>query len=113
MKLWWNLDGLRCSDCWRNIKEGVIPPLKYMYDNDGIWFYGWQLKSNYGVHPSSVKRLRREGLLNGRDLKRKDGSIYHTVYLVSENMRFLREYPKIGSENRMTTCDKGGKQIEL
>ena len=28
-EIWWNLDGLRCSDCWRNIKEGVIPSLKH------------------------------------------------------------------------------------
>jgi len=30
--IWWNLDGLRCRDCWRNIQEGVIPSLTY--DNE-------------------------------------------------------------------------------
>jgi DNA-directed RNA polymerase subunit RPC12/RpoP len=35
-EIWWNLDGLRCTNCWRNIKEGVIPSLKHRYDNDGV-----------------------------------------------------------------------------
>lgn len=94
-KIWWTLVGLRCEDCWINIKNGVIPSLKHLYENDGVWFCGWQLKSNYGVHAAAIKKLRREGLLNGRDLKRKDGSLYHTVYLVEENQEFLKKYPRI------------------
>ena len=35
-KIWWNLDGLRCADCWRNIKERVIPPLTWDHDNE-VW----------------------------------------------------------------------------
>lgn len=93
-EIWWNLDGLRCADCWRNIKEGVIPSLKHMYDNDNTWFQNWQLRSDYSLHAGTVRKLRREGLLHGRDLKREDGSIYCTVYLVSENKEFLNKYPK-------------------
>jgi len=32
--------------------------------------------------------------LKGRDLKREDGSIYCSVYLVEENKEFLRKYLK-------------------
>lgn len=92
--IWWNLDGLRCADCWRNIKQNVIPPLKYRYDDGCNWFQDWQIKSDYGVHPATARKLRREGLLKGRDLKRKDGSTYCTVYLISENQEFLRKYTK-------------------
>jgi hypothetical protein len=93
-EIWWNLDGICCADCWHNIKEGVIPPLKkHLFDNKDEWFSNSQLKSRHNVHPSSVRKLRREGLLHGRNLKRADGSIYCTVYLVSENQEFLKKYP--------------------
>lgn len=91
--IWWNLDGLRCRDCWRNIQEGVIPPLTYDSD-DKIWIKEWQLQSDYGLHPATRGKLRREGILKGRDLKRKDGTIYCTVYLVKENKEFFKKYPK-------------------
>ncbi len=99
--IWWNLDGLRCRDCWRNIQEGVIPPL--MYDSDDkTWIKEWQLQSDYGLHPATRGKLRREGVLHGRDLKRKDGSIYCTVYLVKENEEFFKKYSK---KSRMTKKD--------
>ncbi len=90
--IWWNLDGLRCADCWRNIKEGVIPPLKR--DSKGVWISGSDIKSEYSVQPMTRKKLEREGLLHGRHLKRKDGSTYFTVYLIEENKEFFKKYPK-------------------
>ena len=112
-EMWWNLDGLRCVDCWRNIKEGVIPSLKHRYDDDSNWFQDWQIRSDYGVHSSTVRKLCREGLLHGRELKRKDGTIYYTVYLKNENQEFLKKYPKIDSKTKMTISDKDGKPVEL
>ena len=112
-EMWWNLDGLQCSDCWRNIKEGIIPPLKHRHDDKSNWFERWQITSNHGVHPSSIKKLRREGLLHGRDLKRKDGSDYFTVYLLNENQEFLKKYPKQDSKIKMTIADNKGNKINL
>lgn len=112
-EIWWNEDGLRCTDCWRNIKEDVIPPLKHRYDDKEVWFQDWQIKSNYGVHPATRGKLKREGLLKGRDLKRADGSVYFTVYLVSENQEFLRKYPKQKSEIEITIADDKGNKINL
>ncbi len=112
-EMWWNLDGTRCKDCWRNIQEGVIPSLTPRYDDKSNWFESWQIKSNHGVHPSSVRKLMKEGLLHGRDLKRQDGSDYYTVYLVSENQEFLKKYPKKKSDIKMTVSGKDGKSIEL
>ncbi len=91
-KAWWNLDGLRCADCWRNIKEGIIPSLHS--DNEDTWFTEWQTNYDYSVHPSTRKALERKGVLNGRKLKRVDGSDYCTIYLVDENENFLKKYPK-------------------
>jgi len=91
--IWWNTKGLRCRDCWRNIKDKVIPSL--IYDNDDkVWIKEWQLQTDYGVHPATRSKLRRQGILKGRDLKRSDGSIYCTVYLIGENEEFFKKYPK-------------------
>ena len=84
---------LRCRDCWRNIQKKVIPSLTYDSD-DKVWIKEWQLQSDFGLHPATRDKLRREGLLKARDLKRKDGTIYYTVYLVKENKEFFRKYPK-------------------
>ncbi|HUD19247.1 MAG TPA: hypothetical protein VMR81_02320 [Patescibacteria group bacterium] len=115
-EIWWNLDGIRCADCWHNIKEGVIPPLKkHLFDNEGEWISNSQLKSRHNVHPSSVKKLRREGLLHGRDLKRANGSIYETIYLVSENQEFLKKYPRIKEKENpnIVTLDIFGHAVQI
>lgn len=94
-KIWWDLHGIRCADCQRNFKAGVVP-LEMFEDDYGydVVIKSWNFRDYYGVHPSSIKKLRREGLLHGRDLKREDGTIYYTIYLVSENKEFLKKYPK-------------------
>lgn len=107
---WWNLDGLRCRDCWRNIQEGVIPPLKR--DKDGIWLHSWQLRSDYSIHAGTIRKLQREGLLRGRDLKKKDGSIYYTVYLINENQEFLKKYPKKPAM-KIEFINSGDKKVQL
>jgi len=113
-EIWWNLDGLRCVDCRRNIVEGVIPPLKRnKHDDKAEWFDKFEITSNRGVHPSSIRKLRREGLLKGIDMKRKDGSEYCTIYLVSENQEFLEKYPKKESKIQMTMTDNKGNKINL
>lgn len=112
--IWWREDGLRCRDCWQNIKEGVIPK----FDLSKEWweeeFLGrYEITSKHGVHPSSIKRLRREGVLVGRDLKDSSGNVYCTVYLVEENKEFLRKHPKKESKLKMTITGKDGKTIQL
>ncbi|MCL5125332.1 MAG: hypothetical protein M1511_12705 [Deltaproteobacteria bacterium] len=52
-------------------------------------------------------------MLKGIDLKRKDGSEYFTVYLVSENEEFFDKYPKKESKIKMTIADSDGKEIIL
>jgi len=92
--IWWNPKGLRCRDCWRNIQKRIIPSLTYRSE-DKTWIQEWQLQSYFSIHPSTRRKLRREGLLKGRDLKREDGSIYCTVYLVKENEEFFKKYPRM------------------
>jgi len=111
--IWWSLNGLWCRNCRKNIKEGVIPPLKHRYEDKDIYFQDWQIKDDFGVHPATRAKLKREGLLKGRDLKNEKGRIYYTVYLVSENRDFLKKYPRKDRKIRMTVSDKDGKPIEV
>lgn len=112
--IWWNLDGLRCLDCWRNIKDGTIPYIKSRYDDDSGYFEDWIISSDMGfdIHPSTARKLRRQGLLKGRDLKRADGTIYCTIYLESENQEFLKKYPRKKRPGMIIT-DILGEKIEL
>lgn len=111
--IWWNLDGLRCRNCWRNIKEGVIPSLKHRYDKNNTYFEDWQIQDDFGVHPATRGKLVREGLLKGRSLKNEKGQIYHTVYLVSENQEFLKKYPRIDRKTREIIAGPGRKSVQL
>jgi hypothetical protein len=80
--------GLKCMDCQRNIDNGVIPG--EICKDDSLWFKGWQLKSDLGIHPQTAKKLVRGGKLKVRELKDEDERTYFRVYLVRENKEFLK-----------------------
>ncbi len=111
-KTWWNLDGVRCSDCQRNINEDIIPA--EIHKNDDICIKDWELSSEYefNIHPSTVRKLRKEGILHGRDLKREDGTVYFTVYLNDENKKFLKKYSR-KPRQRMVITDLLGNKVEI
>lgn len=115
-EIWWNLDGIRCADCWRNTKEGIIPPLKkHLFDNEEEWISNSDLRSDYNVAAPLVKKLRKQGLLHGRDLKRTDGTIYCTIYLMNENEEFLKKYPRQKKEENKSvlTLDMSGHVVQI
>lgn len=111
--IWWREDGLRCRDCWTNIQNGVIPVLNLSSRKKRDFFQDWEIQSNYGVHPATRGKLKREGLLKSRDLRNEQGQIYYTVYLIEENKEFLKKYPKKDSKTRMTIAGSDGETIEL
>jgi len=93
--IWWRPDGLRCRNCWNNIQAGVIPVLsldKEWWEEDHLTKF--ELDYYYGVKTQSIKKLRREGVLVGRDLKDENGYVYEIVFLVSENQKFLKDHPR-------------------
>jgi hypothetical protein len=92
-EIWWTPDSLRCADCWENVKNKIIPPLTWDHDNK-IWFDSGDLQYDFSLHSSTIRKLQRLGELKGRDLKTKDGTVYFTAFLVSENKEFLKSHPK-------------------
>ncbi len=104
-EIWWSKKGNRCADCWHNIQKKIIPDLASDSDNK-VYIKDWQLKSYYGIHPMTARKMRRIGELIGRDLKRKDERPYCTVYLVRENRAFLEKNRKIPSMEVKYVCRK-------
>jgi len=92
---WWDLKGIRCSDCQRNLKAGVVP-LEIFDDNYGydVVVKSWQMQSDYNIHPSTLRKLCRLGTLKSRELKRLDGAVYERLFVVNENEDFFKEHPK-------------------
>lgn len=111
--MWWKPDGLRCADCWRNIQEGVIPAL--VWENEGVYIRDSDVKFNYRVHPATRRKLEREGFLKGRQLKRPNGDVYYTIYLVKENKAFFKRYPKNPEYKIELSWDreKGGLLLDI
>lgn len=109
-QIWWDLSGIKCTDCQRNIDEGVIPA--EIVKNDELWIREWQFQGDYSLHGSTRRKIEREGLLKGRILKRQDGTSYCTVYLKSENEEFLKKYPK-KPKIKMTYVDPQGRRTEF
>lgn len=111
-RTWWDLSGVRCSDCQRNVKEGVIPK-KVLGKKKGI-VKEWEFQAYYSIHPATRKKWEREGKLKGRNFKRSDGTTYCTIYLKDENKEFFEthpEKPKMKIEWKMT--DDKGKEVKM
>jgi hypothetical protein len=87
---WWDLNGIKCLDCQRNIKEGVIPA--ELCANEDLWLKDWQIRYDFGLNAATIRKLRREGLLKGIELKRKDETVYFTLYLNKDNQEFFKKY---------------------
>ena len=102
--------GFKCLDCQRAVDKKLIP-VRVLKDRES-WFADWQIQSDYGVHPATRGKLRRQGLLHGIDLKTKEGLVYYTVFLCSDNQEFLKKYPK-KEKKTVEFIYSGGKKIQL
>ena len=111
-KTWWTENALWCADCWRNVKEGTIPPLTWDHKNK-IWIHEWEIKSEYSIQPMTRKKLEREGILHPRNIKKEDGRTYCSVYLVKENEDFLKKYPKKPENDIKITWSEEKKSLML
>lgn len=92
---WWDIKGIRCSDCHRNLKAGVMT--LEIFDEDyghDVVVKEWQMQSDYNIHPSTLKKLCRLGVLKSRELKRLDGTVYKRLFVVNENKEFFKEHQK-------------------
>lgn len=110
IQTWWDKNGTKCLDCQRNIDEKNIPS-EVCKDRD-MYLQDWQTQGDYSLHSSTVRKLKRQGILHPRELKRKDGSIYYSIYLINENIEFLKKYPKKPSM-KVEYVGPKGKTVKL
>lgn len=109
---WWNLDGIQCADCRRNVKEGIIPA--EIINNHDLWIASWQFKSEFGLHSATISKMKRKGELIGRELKDSEGKTYFTVYMVEDNKKFFKKHKKTSSSNKKwKLVDKKGVEMIL
>lgn len=80
---WWDLNGQKCLTCQKAVDNGIIPAT-VCKDRDS-WYASWELKSRFGIHPSTVSKLIREKKLKARNLKTTNGESYFQIFLAKEN----------------------------
>ncbi len=107
---WWDSNGLKCIDCQRNIKEKVIPA--EICKDSKFYLQDWQIQNDYNLHSATVGKLRRQGVLKTRELKKQNGLIYLHIYLVKENKEFFKKYPK-KEKMKVEFINTGGEKIQL
>lgn len=80
---WWDINGTKCLDCQRSIDMGIVPAS--ICRNRESWYASWELTDKFGIHPSTTRKLIREGKLKVKNLTTENGSIYFQVFLAKEN----------------------------
>ncbi|MFH1854885.1 MAG: hypothetical protein ABH810_00505 [bacterium] len=95
---WYDKYGIKCLTCQRAKDKGVIPK-RAVKDRDS-WLASWQLKNDFGIHPSSIRRLVREGKLKARTILDEDGTVHYQIFLVKENAEFLRDLNIPGTKRK-------------
>ena len=109
---WWTPKGLFCLDCYRNIKNGVIPI--EVTRNFKIAFHKWDIEQEFGLHSATVNKLIRHGELIGRDLKDEQGKTYYTVFMAEDNVNFFKTHPRVREhKQRWHYMDKDGEVVWL
>lgn len=89
---WWNSYGITCENCHRNILEGIISS-EVCSDRD-TWFSFSDFDHAFGIHPQTGRKLARQGVVKGTELKNSDGVVYYTIFLVKDNVQFLKDHPQ-------------------
>ena len=87
----WDPDGQRCLDCQRALENKLIP--KYVLKDRDSWYTDWELKSEFNIHPSTMRKLVREKKLKARLLTDKNGGVYEYVFIKKENPN-IKDYAR-------------------
>lgn len=111
-EIWWNLYGQVCLECHKNLKDGVVPT--EIVKDDDLWFSDSDFKYRFDIHPTTGRKMIRDGLLKGRSLKDSQGYTYFTVFLTSENAEFIKEHPQVGDyKKEYYYLDEKGDKVWL
>jgi hypothetical protein len=91
--------GINCKDCYRALKDGTIPT--YVAQNRDSYFLDWQLKSEFDIHPATVRKYVKDGTLKARIVRDENGRSHEHIFLKRENPALVQKYnPVRKSYNR-------------
>jgi len=88
---WYDKHGIKCLNCQRALDKKIIPVSVTKYENrKKTWFSAYDLQSELGIRPMTMKKLIREGKLNAREIKNNDGGTHFYVFLNKENSGWIK-----------------------
>jgi len=69
------------------LDKKILP--KYVFKRDDTYWNSWELKSKFGLHHSTVKKLIREKKLKPKDIRADNSEIYCQIFIKKENKHYL------------------------
>jgi len=81
---WYDQYGIKCLDCQRATEKGVLPPEVFGYRKK-TWYAMWELQNEFGIHPSTARKMVRTGELKARIVEAENGAPYFYLFLIKEN----------------------------
>lgn len=98
-KSWYDKWGMKCLPCQKAIEAGVIPG--FICKERDSRYLMWELKSDFGIHSSTAKKMIRDGKLNARIVMNENGHPYEYIFLKKENLGLIsRHSPERKSYDR-------------
>ena len=82
--------GINCNECYAALKNGVIPT--YTAFQRESYFLDWELKSDFKIHPQTVRKYVRQGVLKARIILTAGGDPYEYIFLRAENPSLVSRY---------------------
>jgi len=93
-KTWYDGNGIKCLLCQKALEQRIIPASACK--DDDSWYSVGDLRHYYNVHPSTAKKLAKQGKLKARIIPNEAGKPHFYVFLISENPALQK--PKPGSQ---------------
>jgi hypothetical protein len=88
---WYSRWGITCLTCLRALKDGVVPG--FVCKHRKSWYAMWELKSDFGIHPQTARKMIRIGELKARIILTVSGQPHEYVLLKKENPHLIDPDP--------------------
>lgn len=89
---WYDTNGLKCLLCQSALEKQIIPA-SACKDEDS-WYSVRDLRRYYNVHPSTAKKLAKQGKLKAKIIPDEMGKPHFYVFLISDNPALQNPKPE-------------------
>jgi len=96
---WYSKFGITCLPCHKALISEVIP--SFVAFQRESFFLDWQLKSDFNIHPATVRKYVRTGVLKALIIPTESGAPYEYIFLRKDNPGLIsRHTPEWKSHKR-------------